>query len=145
MPVISPFHIFNVCTLTSMLCASVLDSVGAPWDSTENIILCLASPLLRIHGHLQFTHSQLRNDRTFLEFYLVCQGRNKKKSTPDNNTQVAPGYSWETFLWKGKLLCAFAHCFLCLELPSFLHHPTNSYSFTHIYRAPTWTSTCSRH
>lgn len=33
----------------------------------------------------------------------------KKKSAPDNNTQMTPSYSGAVFLWKRKWLCAFAH------------------------------------
>lgn len=54
----SPFPIFNVCSLTSMICTSILSRVDPPGASTENIILHLASPLSRNHRDLQFCYQE---------------------------------------------------------------------------------------
>lgn len=73
-------------------------------------------------------NSQEMPKHSILQFYLVCQGKNKNSGL-DSNIQMTPSYSWDSFLRKTKQLCLCTYHFLCLEFCSFLKHPTNSYSF----------------
>ena len=89
MPAIS-FPVFNVSSLSSVFCVSVLDRVSPPWDSTENTILYLTSPLSRIRRQLQLSYQRARNDRAFLG---LPREKYEKISSPDNNNQMTPGKS----------------------------------------------------
>lgn len=73
-------------------------------------------------------------EHSFLQFYLVCQGKNKN-SGPDNNIQMTPSYSWDIFLWKTKQLCAFARIisYVLNSAPSCNIQQTPTHSFTHVH------------
>lgn len=117
-------------------CVSVLDSVGLLWESTENTILYLTSLLSRMREQLQLSYQQPSNDRAFLEFSWVCQGRNKEKPARYWYANVSQ-LQLKHFPVKQKAtLCLCTYCFLCLQclqFPSFQQHPTNPSTFSHTF------------
>ena len=61
---------------------SVLDHVGPPWDSRENTMLYLTSPLSRTCEQLQLSYQQARNDRAFQVLCGLPREKNKNNTCP---------------------------------------------------------------